>query len=463
MSSFLHGVEVIELESGTRTIQTVRSSVIGLVGTAPKGPVNIPTLITPAPADIAQFGSGLGTIPAAIAAIQQQIGALIVAINVCDPDTHKTAVEAAEYTFDDDDELEVADDYIMNPVVKNTAGDTTYTLDTDYSYDSDTGVFTRLATIAEGATVSIAYDKVDPSLVDGDDIIGGVDAETAVRTGISALLDANSIVGVTPKILIAPSYTAAVTRTEDVITGAPVTTAMVSIADQLRAVILSEGPSTTDAEAITYRDLFGSKRVFIIDPTVKVGTEQTETPNSAYVAGVIAKNDQERGFWTSPSNREINGIVGTSRQIDFTLGDPNARANLLNENEVATIIQQDGYRLWGNRTCSSDSKWAFLAHVRLNDMLLESLLQAHLWAVDRNITKTYNEDVADGVNAYLRQLQGQGAVSGGLCWPSGLNTAETMDGGQVYFDFDYGRYGVAERVSFRAAVNNDYTVSAVFG
>ena len=25
---------------------------------------------------------------------------------------------------------------------------------------------------------------------------------------------------------------------------------------------------------------------------------------------------------------------------------------LLNENEVATIIQEDGYRLWGNRTCS---------------------------------------------------------------------------------------------------------------
>ncbi|UTW43885.1 hypothetical protein KFE69_07290 [bacterium SCSIO 12844] len=34
MSGFFHGVEVIELDSGSRPIQTVRSSVIGLVGTA---------------------------------------------------------------------------------------------------------------------------------------------------------------------------------------------------------------------------------------------------------------------------------------------------------------------------------------------------------------------------------------------------------------------------------------------
>ena len=42
---FLHGVEVIELDDGARPIQTVKSSVIGLVGTAPQGPVNTPTLI----------------------------------------------------------------------------------------------------------------------------------------------------------------------------------------------------------------------------------------------------------------------------------------------------------------------------------------------------------------------------------------------------------------------------------
>jgi phage tail sheath protein FI len=47
---FLHGVEVVEIDSGPRPIQTVRSSVIGLIGTAPEAeearfPYHTPVLI----------------------------------------------------------------------------------------------------------------------------------------------------------------------------------------------------------------------------------------------------------------------------------------------------------------------------------------------------------------------------------------------------------------------------------
>ena len=68
---------------------------------------------------------------------------------------------------------------------------------------------------------------------------------------------------------------------------------------------------------------------------------------SACVAGLIAKSDNDRGWWWSPSNQEINGIVGTARAIDFAMGDANCRANLLNESNIATIIRQQGFRLWG--------------------------------------------------------------------------------------------------------------------
>jgi phage tail sheath protein FI len=44
---FLHGIEIVEIDTGARPISTVRSSVIGLIGTAPnsRGAVNA-TLIT---------------------------------------------------------------------------------------------------------------------------------------------------------------------------------------------------------------------------------------------------------------------------------------------------------------------------------------------------------------------------------------------------------------------------------
>ena len=51
-ASFLHGVETIEIQKGARTIKTVKTAVVGLVGTAPIESVaeeyrtiNEPTLI----------------------------------------------------------------------------------------------------------------------------------------------------------------------------------------------------------------------------------------------------------------------------------------------------------------------------------------------------------------------------------------------------------------------------------
>ncbi|MBB4316179.1 phage tail sheath family protein [Roseospira marina] len=223
--------------------------------------------------------------------------------------------------------------------------------------------------------------------------------------------------------------------------------------------ILADGPNTTDAAAMAYRGDWGSARVYVIDPWVRVSREgaMVSEPASARVAGLIARIDNDRGFWWSPSNQTINGIVGTARPVDFALGDASARANVLNAREVATLIREDGYRLWGNRTCSDDPLFAFLSVRRTADIIQDSLLRAHLWAVDRNITKTYLEDVAEGVNAYLRSLQAQGAILGGRCWPDpDLNSPMNIADGKVFFNFDFTPPYPAEHITFRSHLVADY-------
>lgn len=380
---FLHGVEVIEVSSGPRTIRTAKSAVIGVVGTAPDAdsslfPLNTPVLIIGNRTEAAKLGI-TGTLPEAVNAIFDQIGALIVVVRVAE------------------------------------------------GIDSD-----------ETTT----------------NIIGGVDSETGQYLGLQAFLSSESITHVTPRILIAPHYTH--DRPEG--NANPVVTAMIPIAERLRGVIVADGPNTTDQDAITWRSDWGSSRVFIVDPWVKSYNDvEKSVPASPYVAGLIAKIDNEQGFWWSPSNQVVNGIVGTVRPVDFALGDPNTRANFLNENEVATIIRQDGYRLWGNRTCSSDQKWAFLSVRRTADLIHDSLLRAHLWAVDRNINRTYLDDVKESVNAYLAHLKAIGAVLGGECYPDpDLNTPANIAQGKVYFDFDFTPPYPAERISFRSHLINDY-------
>jgi len=380
---FLHGVEVIEVSSGPRTIRTAKSAVIGVVGTAPDAdsslfPLNTPVLIIGNRTEAAKLGL-TGTLPEAVNAIFDQIGALIVVVRVAE------GIDSNETTTN---------------------------------------------------------------------IIGGVDGETGQYLGLQAFLSSESITHVTPRILIAPHYTH--DRPEG--NANPVVTAMIPIAERVRGVIVADGPNTTDQDAITWRTDWGSSRVFIVDPWVKSYNDvEKAAPASPYVAGLIAKIDNEQGFWWSPSNQVVNGIVGTVRPVDFALGDPNTRANFLNENEVATIIRQDGYRLWGNRTCSSDQKWAFLSVRRTADLIHDSLLRAHLWAVDRNINRTYLDDVKESVNAYLAHLKAIGAVLGGECYPDpDLNTPANIAQGKVYFDFDFTPPYPAERISFRSHLINDY-------
>ena len=555
--AFLHGVEVVEVDSGAPPVRTVSTGVIGLVGTALTGPVNEPVLIAGSRlAAMDRFGVAGGTIPTALDGIFDQIGARVVVVNVAarsDVASHaavfvgdalqlgtaagrtdkgiagltltSSPVTAAEVDVGagnaaievmarvagaDGNNITVAlvdpgandapltidvagqaitvnlatgaagavtstnteivdalnahaaaSALVMAAVAAGGAADTVvaavaatalaggagqaYEAESDYTLDAATGVVTRVAAgdIVAGQAVLASYSRVDLATTATADIVG----DNTGDTGIGALIGAAGRGLPRPKILIAPGWSDEVA----------VATELVSAADRLRGVAVIDGPDTTDVAAIAYRNQFGSRRAYVVDPSVRVGSPAVTEPASARVAGVIARSDAERGFWWSPSNRLINGIVGTTRAIDFALGDQASRANTLNENEVATIINERGWRLWGNRTCSADPKWAFLSVARTADAINESILRAHLWAVDRNITRTYLGDVVEGVNNYIRELIGLGAILGGRAWADpDLNPKSSIQAGKVVISFDFTPPAPAERVTFRSILTNDY-------
>ena len=492
-------------------------------GPAAANPVDTPVLVAGAADAAAKVGAGFGTIPDALAAIEAQgVSPRVVVVNVLDPAVHKAAVALADHVMAGgvaslahkrvqhvlvvgvavavaaaDGALaggvrDLGEGYVTDVVVQNEAGDTTYVEGTDYALDPVAATVTRIdgggiaaddtvlkigynrrpirlagmdyeldalagtVTRIEGgaiatasATVGIAYDRLDETAVTGAQAAGSA----ADGGGAYALVGAQSETGAKPKVLVAPGFSDQQT----------VADALIAVANRLRGVAVIEGPDTNEAAAIAYRANFDSRRAYVVDPGAKAKDADDATvarPMSAYVAGVIAKTDADFGYWTSPSNRPLLGIVGTGRPVDFALGDPASHANLLNEHGVATVIRESGWRLWGNRTCSSDAKWQFLSVVRIADAIDESLLSSHLWAADRGIGRTYLEDVAEGVNAFLRELRGLGAILGGRCVPSpDLNTTESIAAGRVYFDFDFTPAYPAERVTFRSHLTNDYIES----
>ncbi|MEM7047000.1 MAG: phage tail sheath subtilisin-like domain-containing protein [Pseudomonadota bacterium] len=381
-TDYLHGIEVVQINDGIRPIQTVRSSVIGVIGTAPDAdadawPINTPILLANAPRKAATLGEG-GTLKDAITAIYDQAGAVVVAVRV---------------------------------------------------------------------------DEGDDAAATTTNVIGDITAMTGLRT----FLASESEIKVTPRILCAPGFTSDRPGGD----ANPVVAKLKIIAERLRAIVIADGPNTTDTAAKTYRDDWGSDRIYIVDPHVKVWDSSTNAaviqPASARVAGLIARMDAEHGFWHSPSNQIINGIVGIARPIPFALSDKNSAANLLNENEITTIVQRDGYRLWGNRTTTSDPLWAFLSVRRTADMIYESIEQNHLWAMDKPMSANLIIDVREGVSAYLRHLKALGAILGGRCWlDEELNTPTSLKAGKLYLDFDIEPPAPLERLTFRAHREDGY-------
>ena len=281
-------------------------------------------------------------------------------------------------------------------------------------------------------------------------IIGSVLAD-GKRTGLQALLDGKSRFNAQPRLLAAPKHSAT----------QAVGTALVALADKLRAIAIIDGPNTTDEAAIAYAENFGAKRAFLVDPGVRYwDTEQAATvdaPGSAWVAGLFAWTDREYGFWASPSNKEFVGITGTGRAVEFLDGDDTCRANLLNNANIATIIRDDGFRLWGNRTLSSDPKWAFVTRVRTMDIVMDAILYGHKWAVDRSITATYVKDVTEGLQAFMRDLKNQGAIINFEVYADPeLNTASQLEQGKVYWNIRFTDVPPAENPNFRVEVTNQW-------
>ncbi|SUZ33621.1 Putative prophage major tail sheath protein [Roseibaca ekhonensis] len=378
---FLHGVEVVEIDNGLRPIQTVKSSIIGFVGTAPDAdaaifPENQPVLVT-------------------------------------------------------------------GPRMAENLG-ATGTLRDAY-----------LAAYAQGVSVAIVV-RV-PKSEDAAETKANVLGDATAYSGVYALLAAASVTGQTPRILAAPGWTSG-----DPGDGVnPVVSALLTVAAKLRAVVIKDGPNTTEADAITDAGLYGDGRLYIVDPAVRAFDTTAQAaitkPASAYVAGLLSKRDQERGFWWSPSNQEVRGITGTARPIGFAMSEAETESNRLNEAKVATIVRRNGFRLWGNRSASSDALWAFLSVRRTADMIYESVEEAHLWAMDRPMSAQLLLDIRDSVQAYLDTLVTRGAILGGTVWlDPELNTEATLKAGQLFLDFDIEPPAPLERLTFRAHRNGSY-------
>ncbi|XYK63411.1 phage tail sheath protein [Serratia marcescens] len=378
-----HGVRVLEINEGTRTITTVSTAIVGMVCTADDAdaaafPLNTPVLLTDVLAASGKAGE-TGTLARSLDAIADQAKPVAVVVRVEQGDTE-----------------------------------------------------------AETTT----------------NIIGGVDATTGKKTGMKALLAAQSLLGVKPRILGVPGHDSKAVATE-----------LLSVAQSLRAfAYMSAYGCKTVSEAIAYRENFSQREAMLIWPDFLSWDTVTNADATAFATaralGLRAKIDQQTGWHKTLSNVGVNGVTGISADVFWDLQDSATDANLLNKNDVTTLIRKDGYKFWGSRTCSDDPLFQFENYTRTAQVLADTMAEAHMWAVDMPLHPSLAKDILEGIKAKFRELKSAGYIIDGNAWiDDAANDKDTLKAGKLVIDYDYTPVPPLENLLLRQRITDQYLVN----
>lgn len=467
-ANYLHGVETIEIETGPRPIKAVKSAVIALIGTAPCGPANQPTLCL-SESDAAQFGPALAnfTIPQALKAIYDHGAGTVIVINALNPSVHKMSV-ATNIRFDQNGKAQLSYTALQTLTLSRiSGGGSPYILNTDYTVNMHTGELTCLeGALKAGMAVYANFTYNDPTKVTAADIIGAVNA-AGDRTGMKLLQDTWNQYGFYPKILIAPVFC----------TQKSVSAELIAQAEKLGAIAYIDAPiGTTFQQVLAGRGPAGainfntsSDRARLCYPHVKVYDSTTNAdvlePLSSRAAGLRAKIDMEKGFWWSNSNQEIQGITGTERSLSAMIDDPQSEVNQLNENGITTVFNSygSGLRLWGNRTAA----WPTVTHMRnfenvrrTGDVINESIRYFSQQYMDMPINQALIDALTESVNTWGRKLIADGALLGFECWYDPARNPQTeLAAGHLLLSYKFTPPPPLERLTFETEITSEYLVS----
>lgn len=352
-----------------------------------------------------------------------------VFVNVFDPTVHKTAVPAEEKTLIAGvAKLTNADPILSSIVITNSTGETTYTKDTDYTvaYDKDYfALVTRIEAggLTETAEIKIAYDYADPSKVEEDDIIGGVNATTGDEEGLEVIERVFPITRKIPGLIVCTGWS------DNVEVAAVMASKAWSINGLFKAVAIVDIPVTGEGAPTKYTDVPAYKNTknlvddlqHVLWPMLRLG--DTEYRYSSQFAALIQWTTHHKGKdvpYVSPSNQNIKcdtlivGESGSRKEIDL----PNPKANYLNENGITTALNfTKGWVAWGNRNAcypgNTDTKDVFLP-IRLMFNWLQAEFILTFWQkVDAPITRRLIETIVDSFNDRLNGLAAQEAILGG--------------------------------------------------
>lgn len=188
-------------------------------------------------------------------------------------------------------------------------------------------------------------------------------------------------------------------------------------------------------------------------------TQVTPIIATALAMRALIDDTYPASFTKSISNIPVPGVAGIMQPRTWDLEDPNTEVGYLNANDVTSVVQHQGFRFWGNRTCSSDPRFAFETGVLTAQWLLDTIIEGCFPFVDQPLTPVLVRDIIDSINAKLRATVSQGWLLGATCWYNDdLNNAQDLSQGMLWVDYDYTPVPTLENLKLNQRITDSYLV-----
>ena len=459
---YQHGVRTSEVAPSILPTTEVDSALPVIVGTAPvcmTDPTNVnkPVLCHSYDEFVQQFGyvppalnsaSGLQEYAFTLCEAAYALFALFnvgpaVFINVLDPTTHKKTATTVTITLDSKTgSATVAEAGIIPSSVTITPSDAgAYTQGEDYeiAFDDDGNlIVTSLQDeggdfkCTTGTSLTFAADVLDPTLVDEDDVIGGVDV-SGNKSGFELVGEVYPRFGLVPGTLIAPGYSS------DPSVAAVMAAKSTGISGRFNAMCAVDVPADTvkTYSAVTswkQTNNYTDARQIVCWPLLSLDGVKyhLSTQMAALMAQVDGENDGTP--YVSPSNHGVQCTATVLADGSEVWLDLEEAAYLNGQGVVTAINQTSGWTAWGNRTGAypgtTDVKDNFIPIRRMFNWIGNTLITTFWSRIDAPINRRLIDTIIDSANIWLNGLSArQYILSGRVAFLESENTTtDLMDG-----------------------------------
>lgn len=442
--AYNHGVKISEVPTSILPPVEVSAGIPFIVGTAPvnmtdSSNVNKPILCSNYAEAVAAFGyvppkadatTGLKKFEYSISEFIESQFALFgvgpaIIVNVCDSAKHKTAAVTMNVTLDGKTgSATVNEAGILKDSVTLTSEARNYVQDTDFvlAFDDDgqlvisSMVADDLSFLCEtGVELTFTAQKLDPTAVTADDVVGGVSVDGRKR-GLELVNDCFARFRLTPGLLLAPGFS------QDATVAAVMAAKCARINEVFKAMCLVDVPTDPIKQ---YSDVPAWKNENnVVDPTQIVcwpmlALDDVVYHQSTQLAALIGQVDGNSDDvpYVSPSNKNYQMTASVTADGSEVWMSPDNASYLNGQGIVTALNFTGGWRAWGNRTAcypgSTDVKDSFIAVRRMFSWVGNTFIQTYWQRLDYPLTRRQIDTIVSSANIWLNGLKARQYILGG--------------------------------------------------